>query len=141
MSRRAECDPTISPRQARTSGIGMLQGGARPALSGRYGPSAHAAPPVAAAGTNVADRFSTSATLVPRRWLLCGTKRPWPNLERSLHVISAGGSCADWSFIINQGASVTACAGSTTDKKTAYIDPLPPAYQGLGVVCRWRITL
>lgn len=42
ISRKADCDPTISPRQARMSGLGMLQGGAKPALSGRYGPSARA---------------------------------------------------------------------------------------------------
>lgn len=39
-SRRADFDPTISLRQARTSGLGMLLGGARARLSGSKGPSA-----------------------------------------------------------------------------------------------------
>lgn len=37
-SRRADCDPTISLRQARTPGLGMLQGSARQGPSGSLGP-------------------------------------------------------------------------------------------------------
>ena len=38
VSRKADYDPSISPREALMSGLEMLQGGVRPGLSDRNGP-------------------------------------------------------------------------------------------------------